>query len=533
MVFRQRLIAISAAFFLLLPSLGVAASVIGIVDTTAKTVTRANFLSWSFTALDIPKTDGTCRLPYTRVPRGLKQTLCAAEKKGALNIFGRAAEYPLNRMITRGEVLELLTALTDKHESSDISGFKDVKTDAQKKAVMNAVALKWMVPQSATLFGLTQPLTGIEALSVLQAASSTVPVKVHSITVPRSLPSSGDLPHQDLLDAVYALIKRDYIHADTIDTNEAAYRAIEGMVQSLNDPYSTFFRPANADDFQSQIKGEISGIGAQVEDKAGIITVVSPIPGSPADRAGIRAGDEILEAGGVVLKGLGVDKAVSHIRGQRGTTVLLKLRRGGIEMDVTVTRDTISLPEIQTSWQGDIAVVQLVQFGETTVKRIRSVFTDISAENPRGIVLDLRNNGGGLLTAADIVMSNFVPRGTVVAKVKSRSNVMEEKTEDEPTVQASTKLVVLVNKGSASASEIVAGALQDWKRATIVGAVTFGKGTVQEIIGFRTGEALKLTIAEWLTPLGRHIDKVGVVPDVIVDSENRDEQLRKALDILR
>lgn len=532
MVFRRRLISVSIALSLVLPSFAAAKSVIGIVDTSAKTVSRASALSWSFIALDLLKEDGTCRLPYTRVPRGMKQTLCTAQTMGALEVFGLSKQYPLNRPITRGEALELLTVLTDKQMTAEVSGFRDVKTVAEKQAVANAIALKWMVPQSATLFGIAQPLTGIEALSLLQAASGQAPVKT-KIIIPITVSDGSTLPHQDILNAVYDLIKRDYLRSDTVDEEEAAYKAIEAMVNSLNDPYSTFLRPAGADDFQSQIKGEVSGIGAHVESKAGILTVVAPLPGSPAEKVGIQAGDEILEAGGVVLQGLSVEKAVSYIRGERGTPVTLKLRRSGTEMTVTVIRDIVSIPEIQITWHADIAVVQLMQFGETTERRIRTVFTEIVAKNPRGIVLDLRNNGGGLLTAADVVVSNFAPRGTVVAKVVSRLHTIEEKTQDEPTVPATTKVVVLVNKGSASASEIVAGALQDLKRATIVGTTTFGKGTVQEIIGFRSGEALKLTIAEWLTPLGRHIDKIGVVPDVIIESADRDEQMRKALDIVR
>jgi len=531
MVFRRRLISASAVLFLLAPSFAAAKPVVGIVDTSAKTVTRANFLSWSFTALNLPKNDKACKLPYTRSPRGMRQTLCAAQTLGALTVFGTTAQYTLSRPITRGEALEVLTALTDKQEASDVSGYKDLKTEAEKQAVKNAIALKWMVPQSATLFGFSQSLTGIETLSLLQAVSGQQTVKT-VITIPITF-SQDSIPHQDIMNAVWDIIQRDYIHSDKINQSDAAYKAIEGMVNSLNDPYSTFYRPADANNFQSQIKGEVTGIGAHVEDKAGIVTVVSPLPGSPAEKAGIQAGDEILEAGGVVLSGLGVDKAVSYIRGDRGTTVVLKIRRNGLEMTVSVVRDTIMIPEISVSWQGDIAVVQLVQFGEITEKRIRSVFTDIATKNPRGIILDLRNNGGGLLSAADLVVSNFVPRGTVVAKVQSSSKTTEEKTQDEPTVSASTKLVVLVNKGSASASEIVAGALQDLKRASIVGTVTFGKGTVQEVIGFRSGEALKLTIAEWLTPLGRHIDKIGVKPDFIVESESRDEQMRRALEIVR
>jgi carboxyl-terminal processing protease len=534
MSMKTRLISASAVFLLVFPIAAGAKSMTGIVDTAAETVTRANFLSWSFQALEIPKGDGACSLPYTRVPRGLKATLCAAKMQGALDVFGTGKRYPLNAPITRGEAIIVLTALTDYQDTEDTSAFRDVKTDEQKQAVANALVRKWMVPASATIFGLEKQLTGSETLILLNAAGTSASRQSVTITLNNSNNQTSRLPREDLMLAVWDLLKRDYLKQEKISEDEAAYRAIEGMVNSLSDPYTVFFRPAGASDFQSQIKGEISGIGATIEDVEGIITVIAPLPNSPAERAGIQTKDEILEANGHVLKGLGVEKAVGFIRGEKGTSVVLKIRRRGVEMTITVVRDTITIPEISVSWQGDIAVVQLAQFGETTEKKIRSNFADIAKKNPKGIILDLRNNGGGLLNAADIVVSNFVPRGSVVAKVNARSSSTEEKTQDEPTVDSATRVVVLVNKGSASASEITAGALQDYKRATIVGVVTYGKGTVQEIVGFTSGEAFKLTIAEWLTPLGRHIDGVGITPDIVVEAaEGRDEQMKRALDILR
>lgn len=530
---RKSLASFLVAATMLMPAATFAKSVSGIVDTSAETVSRMNFLSWSFLALEIPKEKADCTLPYARVPRGYRQTLCTSQTLGALQIFGTARQYPMNKPITRGEALEVLTALLDKQADEDVSAFTDVTSASQKQAVMNAIAYNWMLPQSNSTFGVKARLTGSEALSLLQSVSGDLPDRVQSITIDVGAGTASPLPDEDLLIAIWSLIQRDYLHKDSIDDKEAAYKAIEGMVDSLNDPYTNFFRPASASDFQAQIKGELSGIGAQIEDKDGYITVVAPLSGSPAERAGIVAGDQILEANGVVLKDIGTERAVTYIRGERGTTVELKIRRNGTEFTVKVVRDVITIPEISVKTQGDIAIVQLAQFGETTQKRIRSIMADVQKQNPRGIILDLRNNGGGLLSAADTVMSNFVPKGSVVAQVKSYSQTTEEKTQDDPTVNASTRLVVLVNKGSASASEIVAGALQDLKRATIVGTTTFGKGTVQEVIGFRSGEALKLTIAEWLTPLGRHINGVGVKPDVVVESEDRDEQLRKALDLLR
>jgi carboxyl-terminal processing protease len=521
------------AFSVAAPAAAFAKPVTGIVDTSAETVSKINFLSWSFLALDIPKEKGDCKLPYARVARGLRATLCTSQTLGALEVLGTGRVYTLNEPITRGEAIIALTAILDRQSDADVSAFRDVKSAAETQAVKNAIADKWMVPASATNFGLKNRLTGSETLSLLQAASGELPDRVQNITVTIGSGVSGTIPEEELMSAIWGIIERDYLKSDSIDKREAAYKAIEGLVDSLNDPYTNFFRPASAEDFQSQIKGELSGIGAQIEDKEGIITIVAPLPGSPAEKAGLTAGDQILEANDVKLTGLGSERAVTYIRGERGTTVKLKIKRGGTEFTVSVVREVISIPEIAVAWQGDIAVVTLSQFGETTQKQIRSIFTDIQKQNPRGVVLDLRNNGGGLLSAADTVMSNFVPKGSVVAQVKSRTSTYEEKTQDEPTLNTSTKVAVLVNKGSASASEIVSGALQDMKRATVIGTQTFGKGTVQEVIGFRSGEALKLTIAEWLTPKGRHIEGIGVKPDVIVDSEDRDVQLKRALDILR
>jgi carboxyl-terminal processing protease len=533
MVFRKYVPALSFAVFLLLPSGAFARPLTEIVNVSQSTVTRANFISWTMEALSIRRDTEECALPYARAPRGLKSTLCTAQTHGVLGIFGAGKEYVLAQPITRGEALMVLTAFLGKEEEADISSFKDLKSDAEKQAVMNAIVLKWMLPSRTQFFGVSRQLTGAETLSLLQAVSGQLPQRVQDITVSIGAAELSTLPKQEILNAVWQIISRDYLRNDKVDAEEAGYRAVEAIVNSLNDPYTTFFRPVTASDFQSQIKGEVSGIGAQIEDRSGVITVVSPLPGSPAERAGIATGDEILEANGTVLTGLGVDKAVTFIRGERGTTVTLKIRRRGGEITVTVQREVISIPEIQVKWQGDIAVVQLVQFGDTTEKQIRSVLTDISKKTPRGIILDLRGNGGGLLSAADVVVSNFVPKGSVVAKVQSKSETTEEITESDPTVTESTKMVVLVNKGSASASEIVAGALQDMKRATIVGTQTFGKGTVQEVIGFRSGEALKITIAEWLTPLGRKLDGIGVKPDIVIESDDRDAQLQRALDILR
>ena len=203
-------------------------------------------------------------------------------------------------------------------------------------------------------------------------------------------------------------------------------------------------------------------------------------------------------------------------------------------LNVTVLRDTIKVPEIEISWQGETAIVKIYQFGKLTDTELRKHMADIQEQNPKGLVLDLRNNPGGLLHAAEIVLSNFLPKGTAYAQIMRKSGSQTSYTEDPPTINPDVPVVVLVNAGSASASEIVAGAMQDHNRGTVVGEKTFGKGTVQQVLQFMDESSLKMTVAEWLTPDGRKINEEGIEPDIFLQTlTERDEQMLKALDILR
>jgi carboxyl-terminal processing protease len=199
-----------------------------------------------------------------------------------------------------------------------------------------------------------------------------------------------------------------------------------------------------------------------------------------------------------------------------------------------VQRDVVTVPEVDVKFQDGVGIVKLMQFGQATDTKLRVEMQDLHKKNPRGIILDLRNNPGGLEHAAGVVVSNFVPKNTLVTIIKSNGASEEHRTEEEPTVDPAVPLVLLVNAGSASASEIVAGALQDIGRATLVGEKTFGKGTVQAVLQFSDLSSLKITVAQWLTPKGRAIDKIGITPDVVVPySTERDEQMLKAMELLR
>jgi carboxyl-terminal processing protease len=226
--------------------------------------------------------------------------------------------------------------------------------------------------------------------------------------------------------------------------------------------------------------------------------------------------------------------AVDKVRGLKGTTVKLTIRRNGIEIIIDVIRDIIRVPETIITWQGDIVIVQITQFGRITLQGLRPQLEIAMQRKPKGVVLDLRSNPGGLLSTANEVVSLFVEKGSPYVEVRTRQEKQMALTTGEQVVDDSVKMVVLVNEGSASASEIVAGALKDLHRATIIGAKTFGKGTVQQVLQFSDKSSLKLTIAEWYTPNGNKINSVGVFPDIgISEIEGRDAPLLRALDILR
>jgi carboxyl-terminal processing protease len=545
----MRVLRSSTKFFFL--SLGVillplavsaATSVADVLRTPdAAPVSRGEFIHAAVKVLGVTGGENA-KLPYRRVPRDLASDVKAAYAAGALETFGRdlASAQP----ITRGQALEVIVAI--QHLTAEpATQYRDTKgNDRLARAVRVAVDREWMEPRTSSLFGVKEVLTGREGRLLLRkvlgeggeerGGEESIPtVEIHVRTRSPTSATTSELPKAQVLEALWKIIEEDYLYADKIKDEEAAYMAAEAIVKSLGDPYSTFYRPAGARAFQSRIQGEISGIGAQVEDREGVLTIVTPLPSSPAEKAGLKPNDEILSVDGVSIVGLPYEEMVDHVRGPKGSVAKLRIRRSGVEFNVEVTRDTIKVPEIEIKWQEDIAIVKLMQFGKLTETELRPELKHVQDQRPRGVILDLRNNPGGLLHAATLVASNFLPKGSPVAKISSRAGDRVEATGDEPTIAADVPVVVLVNGGSASASEIVAAALQDADRATLVGERTFGKGTVQEVLEFNDKSSLKLTIAEWFSPQGHKIDGAGVKPDIIVPTAERDEQLVKALELIK
>lgn len=340
---------------------------------------------------------------------------------------------------------------------------------------------------------------------------------------------------------VWNSIKENAYKQPVVD-RDLFYGAISGMVGALQDPYSVFLEPATATQFGEELQGRLEGIGAEIGIKKDELRIISPLPDSPAERAGLRAGDHILAINQEDTAGMGVDVAVSKIRGAKGTKVTLVVRRGGGEsFTVVITRAAIVVRSVRTSLvttpQGKkVARFEVRQFSQETPALFDQEARRALGERPVGIILDLRNNPGGYLDAAVDMAGLWIKDNTVLLERDSKG-VSEEISTHGSGILEKIPTVILVNEGSASASEILAGALQDHGLAHVVGQKSFGKGSVQDLKELSDGSALKLTIAHWLTPKGREIQDQGITPDVVVEytaddyNEDRDQQLQKALEL--
>lgn len=317
-----------------------------------------------------------------------------------------------------------------------------------------------------------------------------------------------------------------------VDSQALIDGASRGLAQGLGDPYSAFLSSEEVKSLEQALSGEVEGIGVEVGVENGQVTVISPLPDTPAARGGLLAGDLILSVDGQPTVGAPLDDVVKKIRGPKGTTVTLEVRTGAAPArSVTMTRDTVRSPSVSLTYRDNVAVLDLSRYGDDTKNELDKAVADIQAKKPRGIILDLRGNPGGFLEKAIEVTSVFQKEGVVV-KEQFKNNTTEQKAKADGRL-ADLPLVLLVNRGSASAAEITAGALRDNRGIKLVGEQTFGKGSVQELEPLRDGAVLKLTVAEWLTPKGASLSKQGLTPDIAIPSTNPEAQLQAALQALQ
>jgi len=337
----------------------------------------------------------------------------------------------------------------------------------------------------------------------------------------------GAIPH------AWNLIFETYVEKDKLDAVKLSQGGIRGIVKALDDPYSAYLDPETHQLGITSVHGIFEGIGAHVGMRDEKITIIAPIEGTPAEKAGIKPGDVILAINGETTEELSLNEAVLKIRGQAGTPViLLVLHQDETEpVEIEIIRAPIEVPSVRYEMKDNIAYIRLIQFTMRTTEELRQALEGVIQENPVGIVLDLRYNPGGVVQATVDATSFFLPEGIVLKIVdnEKRETIMEVK---QGGLKTDLPMVVLVNEFSASSSEVMSGALQDYGRATIAGKTTFGKGSVNNIFNLFDGSGLFLTTARWLTPNGNLIEGTGITPDYELDLED-DEAVQWAIDFLK
>lgn len=341
----------------------------------------------------------------------------------------------------------------------------------------------------------------------------------------------------DLYWEVWDLLKSDYVNKDSLADKQLFYGSLEGLVSSLDDPYSEFMDPQENKQFEEDMSGTFEGIGAEIGIKDDLLTVISPIEGTPAQKAGIMAGDKILEINGESTQGMDINEAVSKIKGPKGTEVVLSIFRNGFDdiKEFKIIRDVISIKSVSyEKLDNNLFLIKINSFNGDTNYLFSQAIREVLTQDPDGIIVDLRNNPGGYLEVAVMMLGEWI-NGEVAVIEQFANGKTTEYLADGLNRLKNYSTVILINGGSASASEILAGALRDYNKATIIGKQSYGKGSVQMVKNLTDGSAVKITVAKWLTPKGQNIDEEGIKPDQEVEltyddfENNRDPQLEEAI----
>jgi len=368
----------------------------------------------------------------------------------------------------------------------------------------------------------------IASWTAVAGTSTALPARIYSNVYWNGYQSSYPAPRppesvlEDLLWETYTTLTDRYLAPEELNQEDLLYGAIKGLINAAGDPYTSFFTPMEAKQFLEDASGHFEGIGAEIGFRDGFLTVISPLEGSPAKGAGLASGDIILEVDGADTREMTLEEAVSLIRGNAGSDVVLRIFRDG-ETDarnVTITRQRIEIPTLTYKQLEDgVVIIELYNFSEDAPLKFRERIGDIVTQGTNGLILDLRNNPGGFLDASVEIAELFLENGevSVIERQRDVDDIVFTATRSGPLRDVPT--VVLVNGGSASAAEILAGALRDNRGSLLVGTTTFGKGTVQEFPRLTGGAALKVTTGEWLTPAEVSLRGGGLVPDIEVEDD--------------
>ncbi|MBZ9573043.1 S41 family peptidase [Patescibacteria group bacterium] len=365
-------------------------------------------------------------------------------------------------------------------------------------------------------------------------------------TPPQIISQDGEGPEKidfSVFWEAWRKVESDFLKKEKIDAQDMVYGAIRGMIATLEDPYTTFFNPQEAEEFEEELSGKYQGVGMMIGIKEDELTVISPLEGSPAQRVGIRARDKILKIEETYTKDISIEEAVRLIRGPEGTKVKLLIQREGwpTPAEFEIKREIIKIPTLK--WElkeGNIALIEIYQFNKILLPEFERESIKILNSKAEKIILDLRNNPGGYLEIAQEIAGWFLEKGEVVVWQDSGEGKEREGYRSKgPAKFSQYPTVILINEGSASGAEILAGALRDNRQVQLIGETSFGKGSVQEQVFLSDDSSLKITIANWLTPNGSSIDEKGLEPDIKVEmtdedwEEGRDPQLEKAIEIIK
>lgn len=395
---------------------------------------------------------------------------------------------------------------------------------ARTRTLVLVLVLVGFVASFVTGFGSALVVTrsGAPVIDVLLSGGNSVPAIASQNTPPEL---KGKL---DVFWEAWKLVE-DEFYGRPVDESKMVYGAAKGMMESLGDDYTTFVTPEENQDIQAHMHGSFEGIGVWVEMRDQKLTIVTPIAESPAEKAGIRMGDVIVLVDGKSIDGMPIEEVVAMMKGPKGTAVTISILRGESDVpnDYQITRDEIKVPSISSKMlDSDIAYIRVIVFGDDTTNLFDEALREALSKNAKGLILDLRSNGGGYVKTAREMLGRFLPGGVAMYEDSEKGEGGET---GQDVISGDVKaydipMVVLVNGGTASASEIVAGALQDRERANLIGEKTFGKGSVQDVRTFEDGSSARVTVAHWLTPDKRQIQGEGLSPDVEVALTEADVQ---------
>jgi carboxyl-terminal processing protease len=373
-------------------------------------------------------------------------------------------------------------------------------------------------------------------LKIVLAITGAVVISLASFTagcLTFSTPAPGQTSGLDLFKEAWNVIYQDYVDPASLNSENLSRGAIRGLMTALDDPYSAYFDPETYQVFENNLQGQFEGIGAQVTvNDDNLPVIVAPLPGSPAEKAGLKTGDVILAVNGVTTEGISLMETVLKIRGPAGTQVTLTILHEGdtAPVDIEITRAQIDTSSVEAEMKGDIVYIRILQFDEKTNGELNDALESLDLASSRGIILDLRSNPGGLVPTVVDVASHFIKEGVVITLVDNKGNRTTESVHPNG-VFTDLPIVVLVDEYSASGSEVLTGALRDHNRATVAGVKTFGKGSYDTTISLQDGSYIYLTVGRWLTPDGHLIEGKGIEPDYVL-TETGDDEIQWAVDFL-